>query len=206
MATTPAPTKPAYTALRSARGGISGGAILTGVVVAFGAMSLLSALIAGLVVALGLPGSDTPFPGTEVDGGLVTGVILVLAQFGSYLWGGYTAGRMARGAGVANGLLVPLVGFLLVILIVAIVSALGTSSTLSSPFEGYSVQIENEAVVKWGAGIGIAMIVTMFVGGGLGGALGMRWHTRLERDASTERVRTEQPPTDPDGTTVTNLP
>ena len=201
MATTQPTTRPAYTALRSARGGISGGAILTGVVVAFGAMSLLSALIAGLVVALGLPGGDTPFPGTEVDGGLVTGVILVLAQFGAYLWGGYTAGRMARGAGVANGLLVPLVGFLLVILIVAVVSALGSTSALSSPFEGYSLQIENEAVVKWGAGIGVAMIVAMFLGGGLGGALGMRWHTRLERDASPEQVRT-----DPDKTTVTNLP
>src|SRR5687767_3086298 len=168
MATTQPTTRPAYTALRSARGGISGGAILTGVVVAFGAMSLLSALIAGLVVAIGIPGDTTPFPGTEVDGGLATGAILVLAQFGAYLWGGYTAGRMARGAGVANGLLVPLVGFLLVILIVAVVSALGTTSTLSSPFEGYSLPIEDEAVVRWGAGIGIAMIVAMFVGGGLG--------------------------------------
>src|SRR5687767_604139 len=106
---------------RGARGGISGGAIFTGVVVAFGAISLLSALVAGIVIAIGVPSA---FPGEEVEGGLVAGVIVVIAQFASYLWGGYTAGRMARGAGLANGLLVPLVGLLLVALIGAVVAAL----------------------------------------------------------------------------------
>ena len=33
---------------------------------------------------------------------LVAGMTLVVAQFLSYLWGGYTAGRMARGAGLVN--------------------------------------------------------------------------------------------------------
>ena len=186
--------------LRGARGGISGGAILTGVLVAFGAMSLLSALVAGIVVAIGVP--DTPFPGSEVEGTVVAGVVVMVAQFISYLWGGYAAGRMARGAGVANGLLVPLVGLLLVALIAAVLAAVGTSSDMDIPFQNFRLTVDNGAVVQWGAGVGIAILLSMFLGGGLGGALGTRWHTRLEREATSGAVRSDQ--TDTDTTTVTN--
>ena len=187
------------TFLRGARGGISGGAILTGVLVAFGAMSLLSALVAGIVIAIGLP--DTPFPGSEVEGTVVGGVVVMVAQFFAYLWGGYAAGRMARGAGVANGLLVPLVGLLLVAVIAAILAALGTSSDMDIPFQNYRLTVDNGAVVQWGAGLEIAILLTMFLGGGLGGALGTRWHTRLEREAAPGPVRSD--PTDTDTTKVT---
>lgn len=195
-------TTPTASFLRGARGGISGGAIFTGVVVAFGAMSLLSALVAGIVVAIGIP--EPPFPGVEVEGGLLAGTVVVVAQFVSYLWGGYTAGRMARGAGVANGLLVPLVGLLLVALIGAVVAALGTDANVATPFQSYRLEVADEAVVQWGAGIGIAILLAMFVGGGLGGALGMRWHTHLEREVAATSAGSET--TDPDRPAVTNLP
>src|SRR5688572_27915883 len=109
--------------VREARGGVSGGAVLTGVVVAFGSMTFLSLIVAG-VVSLGLP-DTTPFPGTEVEGTLFAGVVLAITQFVAYLWGGYTAGRMARGAGWANGALVPVVALLIVVVGGDIVATLG---------------------------------------------------------------------------------
>lgn len=171
--------------VRDARGGISGGAILTGVLVAFGAMSLMGGLVSGLIVTFGgVP--ESAFPGTEVEAGLVAAVLFVLAEFFAYLWGGYAAGRMARGAGIANGLLVPLIAVLLLIVIGAIVAVLSTSTGLELPFESWNLPTEENLTLTWGAGIGIAVLVAMFLGGGLGGALGTRWHSRLERDAVTK--------------------
>ena len=171
--------------VRDARGGNSGGAIVTGVVVAFGAMGLIGGLVSALVVTFGgLP--ESRFPGTEVEGGLVAAIFFVLAEFLSYLWGGYAAGRMARGAGVANGLLVPLIAILLLIVVGAIVAVLSTSTGLGLPFQSWNLPTENNVTLTWGAGIGIAVLLAMFLGGGLGGALGTRWHSRLERDAVTK--------------------
>jgi hypothetical protein len=163
-----------------ARGGISGGAILTGVVVAFGAMLILTALIGAVLTALGV--SETAITeGEAIDAGIGAGMALVVAQFFSYLWGGYTAGRMGRGAGIGNGLLVPVVAILVAVLVGAVASAVGATANLNLPFTTNSLPLENEYLVDWGIGIGIASIVAMFLGGILGGALGARWHTKLER-------------------------
>lgn len=163
-----------------ARGGVAGGAILTGVVVAFGAMFILSALIGGILTALGVAEVDIT-RGEAIDAGIGAGIAFVVAQFLSYLWGGYTAGRMGRGAGMANGLLVPLVALILGGLTVAVVASLGATANVNLPFTENRLPLENDYLVNWGVGIGIASLIAMFVGGALGGAMGARWHTKLER-------------------------
>jgi hypothetical protein len=163
-----------------ARGGVSGGAILTGVVVAFGAMLILTALIGAVLAALGV--SETSISqGDAIDAGIGAGMALVVAQFLSYLWGGYTAGRMGRGAGIANGLLVPVVAILVAVLVGAVAAAVGATSNLNLPFTTNRLPLENDYLVNWSIGIGIASLVAMFLGGILGGILGARWHTKLER-------------------------
>lgn len=163
-----------------ARGGISGGAILTGVVVAFGAMFLLSALVGGILTAIGVSAEDV---GTSeaVQAGIGAGVVLVVAQFLAYFWGGYTAGRMARGAGLANGILVPFVAILVAVAVGAVVASLGASANLNLPFSTNRLPLENDFVVDWGLAISLAALGAMLLGGALGGALGARWHTKLER-------------------------
>jgi hypothetical protein len=163
----------------TARGGVSAGAILTGVVVAFGAMFLLSAIVGGILAAIGVT-SDVSR--TEaVDAGIGGGIAFVVAMLLAYLWGGYTAGRMARGAGVVNGLLVPIVAILLALIVGAIAAGLGANANLNLPFSTARLPTENQSLVDWGVGLSIAALVAMFVGGILGGLLGARWHTRLER-------------------------
>ena len=178
-------TNVAYTRPVEARGGISGGAILTGVVVAFGAMFLLSALIGGVLTALGIAETDIT-RGEAVDAGIGAGMAFVAAQFLSYLWGGYTAGRMGRGAGIGNGLLVPLTAIIVAVLTGVVVSTLGATANLNLPFTENRLPLENDYLVNWGIGIAIASVIAMFVGGALGGALGARWHTKLERDVYGE--------------------
>jgi hypothetical protein len=190
----------ATTGIPVARGGVSVGAVLTGVVVAFGSMLIFTAVIGGVlaatnVIITGAAGTTT------VSAGIGAGIAVVLATFLSYLWAGYTAGRMGRGAGIANGILVPLVALLIGIAIAGVVSALGATAHLYLPFTANRLPVDNNYVVNWGIGIGIATLAAMFLGGAIGGASGARWHTKLEREyystapsgeaAGTPAIRTE---------------
>lgn len=171
--------------VEKARGGVAFGPILTGVVVAFGAMFLMLALVGGVLAATGVA---TGLEGEAVEAGIAAGMALVVAQFLAYLWGGYTAGRMSRGAGAINGLLVPLVAIVVAVIVGAIATGLGSEANLNLPFTVNRLPIENDLLVDWGVTIGIASLVAMFLGGLVGGALGERWHTRLERRVYDERV------------------
>ena len=178
-----------------ARGGLSPGGIITGVVVAFGAMFLLSALIGGIIAATGLTDENIT-AGDVVDAGVAGGIAFIIAQFLAYLWGGYTAGRMARGAGLLNGLLVPLVALILAFVVGAIAAALGAASDMNLPFQAGRLPLEENVEIEYGVAFGIAALVAMFLGGALGGLLGARWHTKLARKASDEvdgRHLTERP-------------
>lgn len=185
-----------------ARGGVSGGAILTGVVVAFGAMFLFGAVIGGVLTALGVAETDIT-RGEAVDAGIGAGIAFVVAQFLSYLWGGYTAGRMARGAGIANGILVPVVALILAALTGAVVASLGATANLNLPFTENRLPLENDYLVNWGIGIAIASLVGMFLGSAIGGAMGARWHTKLERDVYEETPVTTRDGLGPDRATTT---
>lgn len=176
-----------------ARGGVSGGAILTGVVVAFGAMFLLSAVVGGVLTAIGVTAEDVG-SSQAIEAGLGAGIVLVVAQFLAYLWGGYSAGRMARGAGALNGFLVPLVAIIVAIAVGAVVAALGATANLNLPFATSRLPLENDFVVDWGMAISLGALAAMFLGGILGGALGARWHTKLERRTLDEAPATETEP------------
>lgn len=167
-----------------ARGGVSFGPVITGVLVALGAMFLLSAIVAGVLASLGY--LDDVTAGDALELGLGAGIALIVAQFLAYMWGGYTAGRMSRGAGAANGLLVPLFAILLVVVVGAIAAFLGAETQLNMPFSANRLPVENDLLVEWGPAVGIATLVAMFLGGLLGGIAGARWHTRLERKAWEE--------------------
>jgi hypothetical protein len=172
-----------------ARGGVSFGAILTGVVVAFGALTLLLALAGGILAATDTIDEVTSVSGEDaVTAGAVTGVVLVIAWFLAYMWGGYTAGRMGRGAGFLNGLLVPIVAVLLLLAVGAVASALGAEAELNNPLDTVRLPIEESNLVDIGTGIGIAVLVAMFLGSIIGGMLGARWHTKLERRVAEKNL------------------
>jgi hypothetical protein len=169
------------------RGGVSAGAILTGVLVAFGAMFLLSGIVAGVLVALDVleEGVDSS---QAIEAGVGAAIAVVITQLLAYMWGGYTAGRMGRGAGFLNGLAVPLVAILLALIIGAVVAALGATAQFNLPFSDARLPVEDDVLIDFGVGIGIASLVAMFLGGAIGGAMGARWHTKLERRAEEEEI------------------
>jgi len=164
------------------RGGVSLPAIFTGAFVAMGAMVLVMALTAGLLTATGVISSNgTVQNGSFVRATVLTGVGLVVAQFFAYLWGGYTAGRMARGAGGINGLLVPIFAIIVAGGVGALVGYLGTSVHLNYSFQTTRLPIDRDLKIHLGVAIAAAGVFAMFVGGIVGGVRGVRWHRNLER-------------------------
>jgi len=171
-----------------ARGGVSFGAVFTGVVVAFGATLILTAIVGGIAAETGVDAGEVAEQG-PTDVGLGLGIAMIGAFFLSYLWGGYTAGRMGRGAGAINGLLVPIVAAIIGAIVVAIVNQYDVTANLNLPFtEGRLTADEESVLYDWGETIGLGMVIAMVAGGILGGMIGTRWHTKLERRAVDEHT------------------
>lgn len=164
----------------SARGGVSFWSILSGVFVAFGAFVVLSAIVGAILAATGIAeGGIKADEATTV--GLGAGIGLVVAQLLAYLWGGYTAGRMARGSGIANGVLVAVAALVLVIVLGGIVAAVTGAASGVGASDVQKLPLPLGKLSDIGTGVGIGVLVAMFVGAATGGWLGARWHTKLER-------------------------
>ena len=171
----------------SARGGVSLGTILTGALVAIGAFFLLSTIVGAVLSQTGVSAEELA-RGDAVDAGIAGGVALLVAWFLSFTWGGYTAGRMGRGSGFLNGLLVPIGVILLAALVGAIAWVLGSSESWNLPSPTQQLQIEGEYTsVDYGIGLALVTLGVMFLGSVLGGLAGARWHTKLERRVEGER-------------------
>lgn len=166
--------------LEDARGGVSLMSVLAGMLVAFGAFVVLTAIVGGVLAAMGI--AEGGISADEaVDASIGAGIGLVIVQFLSYLWGGYVAGRMARGSGALNGVLVSIVAIALVAILGTIVAAVTNSAATSlSPADVQRLPLPLGSLSDIGTGVGIALLVAMLGGGALGGAWGERWHDKLE--------------------------
>lgn len=170
-----------------ARGGVSLGTILTGALVAIGAFFLLSSIVGAILSASGVTPEELA-NGDAVDVGVAGGIALLAAWFLSFTWGGYTAGRMGRGSGFLNGLLVPIGVLVLAALVGGIAWALGASDGWTLPSPTRQIQVEGQFTsVDYEVGLIAATVGVMFLGSIVGGLFGARWHTKLERRVETER-------------------
>jgi hypothetical protein len=170
-----------------ARGGVSLVGILTGVAVALGAMMVLSAIAGAIAVGTDQI-QEAAADATPVEVGVGIGIALVVIQFIAYLWGGYTAGRMARGAGALNGVLVPVAALIIAAIVAAIVAAVGADAELIVPYGETRLPAVDNTLIDLGLWVGIGTLIAMLLGGLVGGMMGSRWHDRLE-DRVQDRER-----------------
>ena len=164
-----------------ARGGVSPWSILSGMLVAFGAFVVVSAIVGAILAAIG--SAEGGIQANEIEeAGLGVGIGLIISQFLAYMWGGYTAGRMARGSGWVNGILVAVTSIILVAILGGILAALVGNATNGNPtdvnLQSLPLPLGNLGDIATGTGIGL--LIAMLGGGALGGHLGQRWHNKLE--------------------------
>jgi hypothetical protein len=180
--------------------------VLAGVLVAYGAFALLAALVGTVAVAIGL---DAELASNDWDTfGMGSAVTVTVVAFVAYWFGGYVAGRMARRAGLVNGLAV----FALAVLLVAVVGAIAASQADTESIQANLRSLGLPTTGAEWAGVGTVAgagtLVGMLVGAGIGGVVGERWHSELVRWAALGRgspdrerasqAQERQPPRDVD--------
>jgi hypothetical protein len=160
-------------------GAVSAASAFAGTLVAFGATVLLLALAAAVASGAGL---DVDLQSNNWrDAGVAGGAILAGVLFVSYLFAGYSAGRMARRRGVLHGVLV-FVTSLVAIGAATVIARMLTDADADTILRNLrSVGVPTSGS-EWRDVVtvaGIGSLAAMLVGSVLGGAWGERWHSRL---------------------------
>ena len=169
-------------------GSLSIGSILAGVLVGYGAFATLIGIAAAVVDALNV---DTDLAGSDyeqlgVTGGLIVAGVLLL----SYLFGGYVAGRMARRAGILNGLAVAILGLAIAAAVAALVRA-SDAETINTSLRSLGVPTTADEYGQAVSVAGIASLAAIVIGSLFGGSLGERWHGKLLSRAVDPNIGTE---------------
>lgn len=172
-------------------GAVSIASVFAGTLVAFGAAVLLLALAAAIA---GGAGVEVDIQNNDWrDAGVAGGVILAGVLLVSYVFAGYTAGRMARRRGVLHGVLV-FVTSLVAIGVATVIARLLTDAdadTILRNLRSVGVPTTGSEWRDVATVAGIGSLVAMLVGSLIGGAWGERWHSRLIARALDPEVGTE---------------
>src|ERR687896_295524 len=172
--------------LRDMYGGVDWLASFLGLVFAIVLGAVFSA-VAGIVL---VPFGITPaLSGGQIGASVITGLALLgVLIFLTFFFGGYVAGRLARFDGGRNGAMV-LVWMFIVVVILALAVVI-FSGFLPPGIAERSVILVDRIVsaTRNLAGAGVAGLVTVgaalllaLLGGSLGGRMGSRYHTEIDR-------------------------
>jgi hypothetical protein len=144
-------------------------------------LRVLAALIGALATAIGVNNglSTNDWARLGTGSAIAAAVALLIA----YLFGGYVAGRMARRAGLLNGLAVFVLALVLIAAVGAIVATQADADAIRSNLRSLGVPTSGSEWSNIGSLAGIASLAAMLIGALVGGALGERWHSKLTRRA-----------------------
>jgi hypothetical protein len=155
--------------------------VLAGTLVAYGAFAVLAAIAAAITKALNITSnlSTNDWHRLGAVGGAVAAVVLLC----SYYFGGYVAGRMARRAGVLNGLLVFVLGIIVAVGVAALARLFTTGDQALSNLRSIGVPTSGSEWRQIGTFAGLGSLAGMLLGSLLGGGAGERWHGKLLKRA-----------------------
>lgn len=172
--------------------------VVAGVLVAYGAVLVLLAVVARIGSAIDV---DTPGIGDDrwrdlgTGGAVALGLVLLLGT----AFGGYVAGRMGRRAGVAHGLLVLLLGLAVIGAVAAVASATEDGDDVRDELRDQGIPTGVDDWRDLGPVVGAGLVAAMLAGAVAGGVQGERWHGVLASRALDPDVRPrgEAPTGDP---------
>jgi hypothetical protein len=171
---------------RAEFGGIKIGSAFFGWLAANGMAVVLTALVVGIGVAVGL-GTDADRIANEATDNvqsvsLAGAVLLMVILFLSYYCGGYVAGRMARFNGAKQGLAVWLWALLIAVVVAVVAAAAGDKYDVLARLNGFPRLPINEGELPTASIVtALALAGASLVGAILGGLAGMRFHRRVDR-------------------------
>jgi hypothetical protein len=159
-------------------GSISAVSVLAGVLVAYGAIALLTAALAGIAGAFDVADRDLS-PSDWQDAGVGAAIALGVILFVSFFFGGYVAGRMGRRAGLAHGVAVFVLGLLIALGIAAAAAGAADGDAITDELRSRGIPTSADDWQDLGLWSGLGLVAATLVGSILGGGKGERWHGLL---------------------------
>ncbi len=169
-------------------GGIQWGSDFFGWLSAIGLASILTAVLVGAGVALGLSTSDASNSDTAQQIGLGGGIALLVVLAIAWFCGGYVAGRMARFDGARQGVGVWLWTILAAIIVAGLAAIGGSEYDIFQRLNLPRIAVGDNTLTAGGAIAGAAAIIVTLLFAVIGGKMGERYHTRVDRIATDEYV------------------
>jgi hypothetical protein len=169
-------------------GGIQWGSDFFGWLCAIGLASILTAVLVGAGVALGLSTDDAGNSDTAQQIGLGGGIALLVVLAIAWFCGGYVAGRMARFDGARQGVGVWLWTLLAAIIVAGLAAIGGSEYDIFQRLNLPRIAVGDTTLTAGGAIAGAAAIVVTLLAAIIGGKVGERYHTRVDRLATDEYV------------------
>jgi hypothetical protein len=169
-------------------GGIQWGSDFFGWLCAIGLASLLTAILVGAGVALGLSTSDAGNADTAQQIGLGGGIALLVVLAIAWFSGGYVAGRMARFDGARQGIGVWLWTILAAVIVAGFAAIGGSEYDIFQRLNLPRIAVGDNTLTAGGAIAGAAAIIVTLLFAVIGGKVGERYHRRVDRIATDEYV------------------
>jgi hypothetical protein len=169
-------------------GGIQWGSDFFGWLCAIGLASILTAVLVGAGVALGLSTSDASNSDTAQQIGLGGGIALLVVLAIAWFCGGYVAGRMARFDGARQGVGVWLWTILAAIIVAGLAAIGGSEYDIFQRLNLPRIAVGDNTLTAGGAIAGAAAIIVTLLFAVLGGKVGERYHKRVDNLATDEYV------------------
>ena len=163
-------------------GGANPGAAFFGWLVAVGVTILLAGILGAAAAAIGETADVT---GDDLDGRLGVGalVLLIVVLLVGYCCGGYVAGRMSRFDGARQGLAVWVLGLVVTVVAVGLGALFGSQYDALDRVDLPRVSYSDGELTAGGVLAGVFVLVITLVGALIGGAVGHRYHDRVDRMA-----------------------
>lgn len=166
-------------------GTVSTASVIAGSLVALAVTAILLGAAVGLVRAMA---GGTDVPRSVRSWGIGGAVWTVFSVWVGFMFGGYTAGRMARRAGGTNGFLVCLTTFLAALTGLAVWVSWGDDGVISTTLHNAGVR-NTTGWMTVGVVTAACCLAIMALASTLGGVMGERWHTVLVERALSGRAR-----------------
>ncbi len=164
-------------------GGFNLGADFFGWLVAIALTVLIASIVGAIAAAVGasLHVNQTDAERKAGTLGLATAIALLVILMIAYYAGGYVAGRMSRYDGARQGVGVWLIGLIVTLLAVGLGALFGAQYNIFQRVDLPSMPVPTDTAT-WGAIIALAaVLVGTLVAAVLGGKVGQRYHTKIDR-------------------------
>jgi hypothetical protein len=170
-------------------GGFNWGSAFFGWLVAIGLGALLTALISGAGAAIGLTdsGAKNAANNNADTVTIVGGALLIVVSMIAYYCGGYVAGRMSRFDGARQGFGVWVIGLIITVAIAAAGWIFGDKYNVLDKLNLPRIPVNASDLTTGGLIALAAIVLGTLIAAMVGGKVGQRYHTRIDRYGFGER-------------------